>query len=76
MWLYPASYLTTDRLPILNPTPNTWVEAGRISFMLRRKGIIIPTTDLIIAALALENNCMVLTLDSHFRQIPGIELFK
>ena len=63
-------------LPILNPTLNTWVEAGRISFMLRRKGITIPTTDLIIAVLALENNCMVLTLDSHFQQIPGIELFK
>ena len=56
-------------LPILNPTLNTWVEAGRISFMLRRKGITIPTTDLIIAVLALENNCMVLTLDSHFRLV-------
>lgn len=62
-------------LPILGPTLNTWVEAGRISFKLRRQGVTIPTTDLIIAALALENNCMVLTLDSHFQQIPGIKLF-
>ena len=63
-------------LPILTPTLNTWVEGGRISFTLRRKGVTIPTTDLVIAALALENNCMVLTLDSHFQQIPGVRLFK
>lgn len=61
-------------IPILELTLNTWIEAGRISFMLCRKGITIPTTDLIIAALALENNCMVLTLDSHFQQIPGVQL--
>lgn len=62
-------------LPLLETRLNTWVKAGRISFELRRKGITIPTTDLIIAALALENNCMVLTLDSNFYKIPKIKLF-
>ena len=43
-------------LPFLETTLNTWIEAGRISFKLRRKGITIPVTDLIIASLSLENN--------------------
>ena len=62
-------------VPILETTLSTWVESGRISFTLRRKGITVPTTDLIIAALSLENDCLILTLDSHFHQIPGVKLF-
>jgi predicted nucleic acid-binding protein len=51
------------------------VTAGRISFNLRRKGITIPTTDLIIAGLAIENECQILTLDPHFKSIPGLDRF-
>jgi len=61
-------------LPLLEASLMTWIEAGRISFTLRRKGITIPTTDLIIASLALENNCSILTLDPHFQQIPGVKI--
>ena len=63
-------------LPFLETTFNTWIEAGRISFSLRRKGITIPTTDLIIASLALENNCLIYTSDPHFNKIPEIKLFE
>lgn len=63
-------------LPMLKTTTPTWIEAGRISFVLRRKGITIPTTDLIIASLAVENKCHILTLDPHFKKIPGITLYK
>jgi len=63
-------------LPFLETTLNTWIEAGRISFSLRRKGITIPTTDLIIASLALENNCLIYTSDPHFNKIPEIKLFE
>ena len=62
-------------LPILEASLTTWVEAGRISFALRKKGITIPTTDLIIASLALENNCSILTLDQHFQKIPGVKIY-
>jgi len=62
-------------LPMLKTTIHTWIEAGRISFVLRRKGITIPTTDLIIASLALENECHILTIDPHFKKIPGITLY-
>lgn len=63
-------------IPLLETSLTTWVEAGRISFALRRKGVTIPTKDLIIASLALENNCSILTLDPHFKKIPGTKLFK
>ncbi len=63
-------------LPMLKTTTDTWIEAGRTSFALRRKGITIPITDLIIAALALENECQILTLDPHFKKIPGMSLYK
>jgi tRNA(fMet)-specific endonuclease VapC len=62
-------------LPFLDMNINTWIRAGRISFLLRRKGITIPTTDLIIASLALENNTWVFTLDPHFEKIPDLKLF-
>lgn len=62
-------------LPMLETTTHTWIEAGRISFLLRRKGVTIPTTDLIIASLAVENECHILTLDPHFKKIPGINLY-
>jgi len=63
-------------LPFLETTQNTWIKAGRISYTLRRKGITIPTTDLIIASLALKHDCLIFTLDPHFEKIPDIELYK
>ena len=63
-------------LPFLETTLTTWIEAGRIGYSLRRKGLTIPTTDLIIASLALDNNCLVFTLDPHFDKIPHIKLYK
>jgi predicted nucleic acid-binding protein len=62
-------------LPFLNTTIDTWIRAGKISFSLRRKGITIPTTDLIIASLAMEHGCSVFTIDPHFEKIPDLKLF-
>ena len=61
-------------IPVLETGLNTWIEAGRLAFELRRQGITIPITDLIIASLALIENCAILTLDHHFKKIPGINL--
>jgi len=52
------------------------IKAGRISFSLRKKGVTIPTTDLIIASLAIENHCSVMTLDSHFNKIPDLMFYR
>ena len=62
-------------LPFLDATLNTWIEAGRISYSLRRKGVTVPTTDIIIASLAIENHCSLFSMDFHFDQIPGVELY-
>ena len=62
-------------LPFLETTMETWIKAGEISFSFRRKGITIPTTDLIISSLALEYDCSILTLDPHFKKIPNLKLY-
>ena len=62
-------------LPFLETTLSTWIQSGRISFVLRKKGITIPITDLVIASLSLENNCKIFTLDLHFNRIPNINIF-
>ena len=53
-------------LPYL-PTPEEfWERAGKLSFALRRKGIVVPTPDVVIAQMALDNQCSVLHCDKHF----------
>ncbi len=43
-----------------------WELAGRIGFQLRRDGITVPTTDLLIAAVAMEAGATLLHRDRHF----------
>lgn len=61
-------------LPFLETSFSTWKRAGEQSALLRRKGITLPLSDLVIAALALEHRYQVFTLDPHFEQIPGLAL--
>jgi len=61
-------------LPYLETTFNSWLLAGEMSFALRRQGISIPTSDILLAALARENNCSIFTTDSHLKMIPDIRL--
>jgi predicted nucleic acid-binding protein len=58
-----------ESLDILPITPGVWERAYELGFSLRRKGITIPTVDLIIAALALENNTFLLHRDEHFEMM-------
>lgn len=63
-------------LPQLEMTATTWIKAGRLSADVRKKGHTIPLSDIIIAALALENDCDVLTVDHHFDLIPSLKIIK
>lgn len=54
---------------------STWKRAGEFSASLRRKGITLPLSDLIIGALAIEHGYRVYTLDTHFKQIPNLKLY-
>ena len=58
-----------ESLDILPITPPVWEQAYELGFTLRRKGLTIPTVDLIIAALALEENIFLLHHDQHFERI-------
>lgn len=63
-------------LPFLETTLDSWLVAGEIEYTLRRKGITLPATDLILAAVAKVNNCSIFTNDSHFKEIPDIDLYE
>ena len=63
-------------LPYLEVTPSTWMKAGELSAGLLRKGITLPMSDLIIAALAIEHSCPVYSLDDHFNKVPDLSLFE
>ncbi len=56
----------------LNQSPATWERAAQLAWELDRKGEVLPTTDLAIAACALEYDVPVLTFDRHFSKIPGV----
>jgi predicted nucleic acid-binding protein len=43
---------------LLSLTPSVYKQAYELGFSLRRKGLTIPTVDLIIAALAIENKSL------------------
>lgn len=62
------------KLSYLEMTLDTWEKAGEISASLRKNGITIPLTDLIIAAMALSEDLEVFTVDPHFKEVPGLRL--
>jgi hypothetical protein len=65
-----------EGIPAIEVSSAVWLNAGRLSCSLRKKGITIPLSDIAIAALAIEHNLSVFTLDGHFKDIPGVKLHK
>lgn len=59
-------------LPYLEMTRETWVLAGETSSFLLRRGVTLPMSDLMVAALSLERQCPLYSLDAHFKKIPGL----
>ena len=62
----------TQVLPILETKHEIWLSAGDLYYDLRRKGITIPPSDVLLSALAIENNCSLFTIDNHFDRIPKL----
>lgn len=62
-------------LHYIEMTSDIWIMAGNISAGLRRKGITLPMSDLLIGAVALEHGLEVLSLDEHFSSIPGLKQY-
>ena len=49
-----------------------WAQAGDLLADLRRKGITLPSTDGLIAHLALRHRAVLLEQDNHFRHFPSL----
>lgn len=61
---------------LIHTTPAVWHRASDLAWNLDRRGLVIPATDLVIAACALEASATVLTHDAHFREIPGLQVME
>ncbi len=61
-------------LPFLEMNDTLWIKAGRLSANLHKEGKTIPFSDIIITVLSMEKNLAVMTVDEHFRDIPGLEI--
>lgn len=53
-----------------------WERAEHLAWSLDRKGIVLPASDLLIAACALHTQAAVLTTDAHFAEIPGLRVLE
>jgi predicted nucleic acid-binding protein len=51
-----------------------WHRVEQLAWELDRQGKFMQITDLIIAASALESDAVVVTLDSDFRRVPGLQI--
>lgn len=70
-----ASLLNALRaLPYLDMTETLWIKAGQLSATLRKAGKSIPLSDILIATLAIEHTLEIMTVDEHFRIVPGLSI--
>jgi predicted nucleic acid-binding protein len=65
-----------EALTNLEMTRDLWAAAGRLAARLRVEGHNVPFSDIVIAALALQHNCAVLTVDRHFELIPNLVIVR
>src|SRR6185369_10958142 len=63
-------------VPHMEMNAKLWIKAGQLSSALRKKGLTLPLSDIIIATLALENKLPILTIDRHFDLIPGLTVIR
>lgn len=57
---------------VLNPDPATALKYAEVATALERAGGVIPENDMWIAAVALECDMPLATLDEHFLRVPGL----
>ena len=60
-----------DAFFIIDSSQNTWTKAGKLLFLMKKRGKTVNLIDCYIAVIANENDCKVLTLDKHFNDIKN-----
>ena len=58
-----------NALDLIPANDSVWALAYKTGYELRRKGVTVPTVDIVIAAAAKAHNCGLLHNDKHFRSI-------
>jgi hypothetical protein len=53
----------------VDQTDDTWLGAGKLSFLMKKKGLTVHLIDCYIAVLANEHQCRLFSLDVHFKTI-------
>jgi hypothetical protein len=56
-------------LPLLSVDQAVWQSAGRTAYRLRKLGINMPLTDVLIATVAIRHQCRLMHSDKHFKLI-------
>lgn len=69
-------FLDTDNVEVLYATNKTAVIYSKVFHQLKKSGKPIGTNDMWIAALALEHELPLLTLDKDFHNVDGLNLLK
>jgi predicted nucleic acid-binding protein len=59
-------------LHFLEANEKVFLEAGRVSYDLRKHGITLPLSDILIATLAVSNHQTIWTKDQHFKKMKGL----
>lgn len=63
-------------LDYIEVNDTVWIKAGELGAELNQKGITVPLTDLLIAALSVQHKCEIFTADKHFNYIPELTIYK
>lgn len=63
-------------MPFIPTGTSVWELATEIAWSLDRRGAVLPATDILIAACALQAKSAVLTADAHFREIPNLRVIE
>ena len=64
-----------DTLEYIEITKKLWIESGNLACELRSNGKAIPLSDIMLACCAREHQLHIFTIDKHFQDIPGINLY-
>lgn len=60
-------------LEFIEMSKNLWQKASELSAILRQNGKHLPLSDILIASIAIQYNLKILSLDKHFKEIPGVD---
>ena len=63
-------------IPYLNATRQIWLEAGMLSYSLKRQGVTIHLVDALIATIAIDGDHDLYAIDGDFRRIPRLRLYE